>query len=42
MAMDDDQDSLAKARAELAQRDMEHLKLPDDQFKVRAPLSNFI
>jgi hypothetical protein len=32
--MDEDAESLARARAELLQRDLEHLKLPDDQFKV--------
>ena len=34
LAMDEDAESLARARAELLQRDLEHLKLPDDQFKV--------
>ena len=34
MAVTGNAASYARGRAELSPRDMEHLKLPDDQFKV--------
>ena len=38
--MTKEQDELARARAERAQRDMEHLELRDDEFKVGFYVSN--